>query len=171
MERIFLLDRSGSMASIRDDTIGGFNSFIGSQVDGTMSLVMFDHEVIECYKDVPMNEVTQLVDFVPRGSTALLDAMGYVLKSFKGGKKTVVVLTDGEENASKHYTRAHIRDLIEIRKSEGWDFVYLGVDINESQNLGFNTSVYFNGLNTGELFTSLSTAMTQASQTGQCIEL
>jgi hypothetical protein len=158
------------MASIRDDTIGGFNSFIASQEGGTMSLILFDHEVQEIYKDIPMNEVKPLTDFVPRGSTALLDAMGHVLKTYSG-KKTIVVLTDGYENSSTKYTHSHIKDLVEMRKKDGWDFVYLGADIKEGQDLGFHTVVKFEGENTGELFHTLSCAMTQASQTGTHIEL
>ena len=170
LERIFLLDRSGSMASIRADTEGGFNSFVETQVGGTMSLILFDHEVIEVYKDVPMHEVKPLTEFVPRGSTALLDAMGHVLKTYTG-KKTIVVLTDGYENSSTKFTHAHIKDLVEMRKKDGWDFVYLGADIKEGESLGFNTSVKFEGQNTGQLFQTLSCAMTQASQTGDHIVL
>ena len=167
LERIFLLDRSGSMQTIRDDTIGGYNSFVASQTGGTMSLILFDHEVLEVYKDVPMNEVKPLTDFAPRGSTALLDAMGHVLKTYTG-KKTVVVLTDGYENASKKFTHEHIKDLIDMKKKEGWDFVYLGADIKEGQDLGFNTSAPYDS---PEVFKSLSIAMSQASQTGSHVSI
>jgi len=170
MERVFLLDRSGSMQNIRLDTIGGYNAFVSSQTGGTMSLYLFDHELQEVYKNVPMNEVKALnvTDFVPRGSTALLDALGHVLKTFEG-KPTVVILTDGEENSSTKFTHAHIKDLIEMRKGEGWDFVYLGEDIKEGQGLGITTSFKFEGENTGKLFATLSGAMTQASQTGEAV--
>jgi hypothetical protein len=158
------------MMSILDDTVGGFNSFISSQTGGTMSLILFDHEVLEVYKDVPMNEVKPLKDFVPRGSTALLDAMGHVLKTYIG-KKTVVVLTDGYENASKKFSRDHIKDLIEMKKKDGWDFVYLGADINGASDLGIHTVVRFEGQDTQQLFETLSVAMTQASQRDLPIEL
>jgi len=167
MERIFLLDRSGSMESIKNDTIGGFNSFVKSQKGGTLSLVLFDHEVQEVYKNVPIEYVKPLDNetFVPRGTTALLDALGHVIKTYQG-KKTVVVFTDGLENSSSKYTHAHIKDLIEQKKSEGWDFVYLGEDIKEGQSLGIQTSV---PIGREELFQTLSEAMTQSSATGSTI--
>jgi hypothetical protein len=153
------------MDSVREDTIGGFNSFVQTQSGGTMSLILFDHEVLEVYRDVPMGEVGKLTDYVPRGSTALLDAMGHVLSTYEG-KKTVVVLTDGYENSSIKYTHAHVKDLIKMRKKDGWDLVYLGADITEGKDLGFHTSVKFDGQ-----FKTLSAAMTQASQTGSHIVL
>jgi len=170
MERVFLLDRSGSMASILDDTIGGFNSFVKTQTGGTMSLYLFDHELTEAYKGVAMEKVPELTNtsFVPRGSTALLDSLGHVLKNTTG-KPTVVILTDGEENSSHKYTHEHIKDLIELRKSEGWDFVYLGANIKEGTGLGIRTSIAFEPARTGELFATLSAAMTQASQTGEAV--
>lgn len=170
MERVFLLDRSGSMDAIKADTIGGFNSFVGSQTDGTMSLYLFDHELKEMYKDVPMEKVELLTDktFVPRGATALLDAIGHILKTFTT-KKTLVILTDGYENSSIKYTHAHIKDLIEMKQKDGWDIVYLGADIRGAKDMGINTSIAFTGDNTPELFQTLSAAMTQASQTGENI--
>ena len=81
MNRIFLLDRSGSMESCWDDTIGGYNSFLTSQkpLGGTMSLIFFDHEYEKVYENKPIEEVENLtVDiYKPRGSTALLDAIGF----------------------------------------------------------------------------------------------
>lgn len=170
MERVFLLDRSGSMNEIKSDTIGGFNSFVGSQTGGTMSLYLFDHELKQMYKDVPMEKVELLTakTFVPRGGTALLDAIGEVLKSFTT-KKTLVILTDGYENSSIKYTHAHIKDLIEMKQNDGWDIVYLGADIRGAKDMGINTSIAFTGDNTPELFQTLSAAMTQSSQTGENI--
>jgi len=172
MEIIFLLDRSGSMATIRDDTIGGFNSFIESQAGGTMSLYLFDHELTTVYEKVPIEKVEKLTTetFVPRGSTALLDALGHVLKMEFADKRTVVILTDGEENASHKYTRAHVKDLIDMRKMrDGWDFVYLGANVEEGKDLGIVTSVAFDTRKTTEMFHTLSAAMSQASQTGEAV--
>ena len=172
--RIFLLDRSGSMATIRDDTIGGYNSFVQSQVPvgGTMSLYLFDHELTEVYKDVPIAEVKDLTTetYVPRGSTALLDAVGQILKKEDGSKATMIILTDGEENSSSKFTNAHIKDLTEVRTKEGWDFVYLGANQDAfavGQRMGINTTCEFQPERSPQLFATLSAAMTQASQTGE----
>lgn len=173
MERIFLLDRSGSMQTIRDDTIGGFNSFVSSQVGGTMSLYLFDHELTTVYENQPIEKVEPLTKetFQPRGSTALLDALGHILKTGPSTSCTVVIMTDGEENASHKYTHAHIKDLIDMRRMrDGWDFAYLGANVEEGKELGIHTSVAFDTCRTAELFQTLSCAMTQASQSNSPLE-
>ena len=177
INRIFLLDRSGSMASILNDTIGGYNSFIKSQSadGGTMSLYLFDHEVNEVYTDVPIDKVEPLTveTFIPRGSTALLDAIGYVLK--KETKKSVmIILTDGEENASTKFTHAHIKDLTEMHVKEGWDFVYLGANQDAfaaGAKLGIATTCTFDTNKTPQLFAAVSAAMSTASQSGEAVKL
>ena len=174
MERIFLLDRSGSMQSCWDDTIGGYNSFIESQKElgGTMTLVQFDHEYMVSYTAKPIGEVEPLTKqtFVPRGSTALLDAMGQAIKEWKGGPPTVIVLTDGLENASHTYTKAHIKDLVEQKEKDGWIFMYLGANhdaFDEAQSLGIGAgrTLNFDATKTPEAFTQLATAL---STTNSC---
>lgn len=173
--RIFLLDRSGSMETIVDDTIGGYNSFIRSQKDlgGTMSLYLFDHELTEVYKDVPMADVKDLTreTYQPRGSTALLDAMGEILKKDTGDSKALlIILTDGEENASHKFTNSHIKDLTEMRTKEGWDFVYLGANQDAfavGQKMGIHTTCEFAADRSPQLFAALSAAVSHASQTGE----
>lgn len=164
MARIFLLDRSGSMESCRDDTIGGFNAFVNSQkaLGGTMTLILFDHEIMTVYENVDIDKVEPLTTetFVPRGSTSLLDALGHVLKMPLEGKQTVIVLTDGEENSSTKYTELHVKDLIEQKND--WDFVYLGANqdtILNATRLGIRTSYGFETSRTPELFRALSAAM------------
>lgn len=131
MNRVFLLDRSGSMDASMDDTIGGFNSFVRQQVGlgGTLTLVQFDHEILEMYKNVPIGEVQPLTreTFCPRGSTALLDAMGSTIKGISEAC-TFIIFTDGCENASHKYTKAHIKDLVDQKTKDGWTFVYLGAN-------------------------------------------
>jgi hypothetical protein len=172
--RVFLLDRSGSMAIILDDTIGGYNSFVDSQraLGGTMSLYLFDHEVVNVYKDIPIADVKPLTKetYVPRGSTALLDAMGEVLKKEDGSKAIMIILTDGEENSSSKFTNDHIKDLTGMRTKEGWDFVYLGANqdaFSVGQRMGINTTCEFTPERSPQLFAALSAAVTQASQTGE----
>lgn len=163
--RVFLLDRSGSMETCRDDTIEGFNAFVDAQKadGGTLTLLLFDHEVNVLYENKAIGDVEPLTHdtFVPRGGTALYDALGHVLKMDLPRDTVCIVLTDGDENSSKTYTGAHVKDLIESKQTnEGWSFVYLGANQNtimNAQRLGIRTSVgYDAGTNTPELFRALS---------------
>lgn len=161
--RVFLLDRSGSMAACRDDTIAGYNTFVDAQKEqgGTMTLILFDHEIEVVYEKVPIADVKPLDEqtFVPRGGTALLDAIGHVLKMDLPDETIVIVLTDGEENSSNDYTAAHIKDLIQVREKTGWSFVYLGANqdtITAATNLGIRTSVGFDTQRTPDLFRAIS---------------
>jgi uncharacterized protein YegL len=177
MERIFILDRSGSMDSCLDDTIGGFNAFVREQIPigGTLTLVLFDHEYTSVYSRKPINEVEPLTreTFMPRGSTALMDAIGRTIKdNWSRNRPTVVILTDGQENSSHQYTKAHIKDLIEERQREGWTFVYLGANQDafaEAGGLGIAscTTVNYDTRRTPDAFRALSTAMSQASNNSQ----
>jgi hypothetical protein len=180
MDRVFLLDRSGSMETCWDDTIGGFNAFVQDQkaLGGTLTLIQFDHEYLVSYSAVPIAEVNPLTreTFKPRGSTALLDAIGRMIKEWKSDTKpTVVIFTDGLENASHTYTKTHIKDLIEARQKDGWTFVYLGANqdaFEEAASIGVapQGTVNFDTRRTPEAFRALSGAMSsQASNNTQDI--
>jgi uncharacterized protein YegL len=142
-----ILDRSGSMQSIATDAIGGFNAFLAAQrrepgAEHTrLTLVLFDDQYEVPCKSIPLAEVPDLSDktFLPRGSTALRDAIGRTLskmtRSFaarpagqKPGNIIIAILTDGQENASREYTGKHIADLIEAKKELGWQFVFLAAN-------------------------------------------
>ena len=148
-----LLDRSGSMASCVDDTIGGFNTFMKNQPsDTTISLTLFDNKIETLYtklvKDAPLLDTKT---FVPRGSTALFDSIGHVIKMVSVDEvPTIVILTDGFENSSTKYTKFHINDLITEKKKLGWEFVFLAanqdaiqaasdIGISESSTMTFST--------------------------------
>ena len=168
MERVFLLDRSGSMESCIDDTIEGFNTFVESQKEfgGTMTLCLFDHEFNTVYDKVPIDQVNPLTrdTYVPRGGTALHDAMGQVLKMNMSDDVMVIILTDGEENSSSKYTAAHVKDLVDTKP---WKFVYLGANqdaVLTAQGLGIQTSMGYDTSKTPELFRGLSAAVTRYSQ-------
>lgn len=174
MDRIFILDRSGSMESCWDDTIGGFNAFLNEQktLGGTLTLVQFDHEYLLSYEAKPIEEVEPLTreTFKPRGSTALMDAIGRAIKEIRTKTiPTVVILTDGLENSSHKYTKAHIKDLVEERTKDGWTFVYLGANQDafaEAGSLGIAPACTMNydPRRTPEAFQQLSAAMSsQAS--------
>jgi Mg-chelatase subunit ChlD len=165
--RIFILDRSGSMESCRADTIGGYNAFIDSQKQfgGTMTLILFDHEYSEVYVNKPIADVEPLTSetFVPRGSTALLDAIGQTMKKFTE-PATCIILTDGQENSSHVYTRAHVKDLIEHATSKGWTFTYLGAnqdafEVGASMGIQAGNTMNFDTRDTPELFRALSATM------------
>lgn len=139
----FLLDRSGSMQSIKSDTEGGFAAFIEEQRqapgDCRVTLAQFDHEYDVVYSGVPVAAVPPLV-LQPRGRTALLDAMGRLVsdagaelgalpESDRPGTVIVAVMTDGLENASHEWTHAAIRSLVEQQTSAySWQFLYMGAD-------------------------------------------
>lgn len=142
---ISILDRSGSMESVKDDAIGGFNSFLKSQKElkekATMSVVLFDDLYEQLYdgKDVKLDKVQELTKetFVPRGMTALYDAIGKSINNYKKtleGLKTaekpdkvlVIIVTDGQENHSKEFTNIHqINNLITEMKGKNWQFMFL----------------------------------------------
>lgn len=145
----FLLDRSGSMNSIANDVIGGFNAYVSSQMSGPdealMTLVQFDsqnpHEVTcsaSAMKDV---EPLTPASYQPRGGTPLFDAMGHLVTDAsiwaeqvrdEGKFKPEVIFitfTDGFENASSEYTREAIFQLIQRKQdNDGWSFVYMGAN-------------------------------------------
>jgi hypothetical protein len=147
----FLLDRSGSMRSIASDVVGGFNSFLQEQrsmVDGArlrMTLVQFDsqepNEVL--FKRREISDVPDLTSktFIPRSQTPLFDALGHVLAMAEGCKSSarpgtreaeekivIVTFTDGEENASREFSRESIFDRIDKLRHAGWAFVFLGAN-------------------------------------------
>lgn len=168
------------MESCLDDTIGGFNAFVRDQVafGGTMSLVLFDHEYTPVYTNKPIAEVEPLTreTYTPRGATALLDAIGKAVKDIRTQTiPTVIILTDGQENSSRAYTKAHIKDLVEARQTDGWTFVYLGANQDafaEAGSLGISPAATMNYdvRRTPEAFHALSAAMSQASTSAQPME-
>ncbi len=141
-----VLDRSGSMASVRDDTIGGFNSFLEEQksVPGLarVSLVQFDdkYEIVYECRDVQDAPLLSAQTFVPRGSTALLDAIGRTMTATgvrlaalpeegRPEKVLLVVMTDGEENASHEFSGSQIFDMItHQREKYAWEVVFIGAN-------------------------------------------
>ena len=173
LKRYFILDRSGSMSIILDQTIKGFNSFVESQINenGTMSLYLFDYEFLPVYEDLHINEVTPLnrQTYVPRGSTALLDAIGETIKRVKeepGDEIVIVILTDGIENSSCQYNSNDIKILIENSK---WTFMYLGANqdsILEAGILGIPSTqtLDFCGDSVGSVLQCVSATMSARSQ-------
>ena len=139
----FLLDRSGSMQSIKDDTEGGFDAFIADQRATSdncrVTLAQFDDRYEEVYHAVPVADVPPL-SLSPRGSTALLDSIGRLVgeagarlaalpEHERPGVVIVGIMTDGHENSSRELTHAQVKALIERQTSEyAWQFLYMGAD-------------------------------------------
>jgi Mg-chelatase subunit ChlD len=144
-----ILDRSGSMDSIRDDIIGGFNSFLREQKaepgQATMTLVQFDtedpYEVIHRFKPIEAVPELDRATYVPRGCTPLLDAfgrgindieksLGELAEEDRPSKVMVVALTDGQENASREFTKDQIEKMVKVKTAESdWQFVFLTTDL------------------------------------------
>lgn len=157
-----LLDRSGSMAAIRGDVIGGVNRFLADQAadgpDARFTLVQFDgqdtHEVVA--DAVRVDKVRRLAEhtFVPRGSTPLLDATAQIIhraqtrdhRRARQGKTAeaviVVTVTDGHENASVEHDVKAIRRLVKEKEARGWTFVFLSADLaayDDAYALGYDS--------------------------------
>jgi hypothetical protein len=176
-----LLDRSGSMQSIKTDTEGGFAAFVEEQKRGPgecrVTLAQFDNHYDVVYADRPIADVPAL-DLQPRGSTALLDAMGRLITDSgarlaalpddeRPGTVIVAIMTDGYENASREWTHPAIKALVEQQSgSYGWQFLYMGADqdaIEVGRNIGVaaaNSITYGRG-KSQEVMANVSGKITQ----------
>ena len=152
-ELIFILDRSGSMSGLEKDTIGGFNSMIERQKkekgEAVVSTVLFHNVSTVVHDRLPLDKVPPMTEetYFTRGCTALLDAVGgavshianvhkYARREDVPQKTLVVITTDGSENASKHYDYERVRRLIERQKEAGWEFLFLGANIDAAAEAG-----------------------------------
>lgn len=144
---VYIIDKSGSMMSVKNDAIGGFNKSIEEQKalpgDARATVVFFDTEVDVRHDRAPLADVKPITDetYRPGGMTALFDAIGITLdnKEFNS-KGIVVVITDGEENSSTEHKIENIREIIKEYEKRGWEFHYLGAHVNafeEGHNYGF----------------------------------
>lgn len=147
-ELVFILDKSGSMAGLEKDTIGGYNAMLESQkkIDGEcrISTVLFNERVRLVHDRVDIRAVSPISEreYSAGGSTALLDAIGFAIdktvnaerntaEEYRAGKVMLVIITDGEENASREYSPARIRAMINREKTQyGWEFIFLGANID-----------------------------------------
>jgi len=147
-EIVFIIDKSGSMAGLVKDTIGGFNSLIAKQQneegDAIVSTILFDSESKVIHDRVDVDRVPVLTEknYTPSGYTALLDAVGgaihhignvhkYAREEDRPEKTIVIITTDGMENASKRYELPQVKRMIERQKNEyGWEFIFLGANID-----------------------------------------
>lgn len=156
-EIIFVIDKSGSMSRLTNDTIEGFNGFVESQKDDTkttLTTVLFDtswktlHDGIDVYEISPMTNK----DYIAGGGTAMLDAIGDTINRVqdrhdelgaeKPEKVLFVITTDGEENASRKFTKAQIEKMIKHQTNgHGWEFMFLGANmdaVKEAASIGIS---------------------------------
>jgi uncharacterized protein YegL len=143
-----LLDRSGSMNQILEDTLGGYNSYKNGLkgIDALFSLITFDSIGIDkIHLHLPINDVPDLTrkEFIPRGNTPLLDAAMKTIQAVERAvsdkpdtKVVITILTDGEENDSKLYAWLDLEDTIRRKQELGWQFVFLGAGINAYKQAG-----------------------------------
>lgn len=151
---ICILDRSGSMSSLAADTIGGYNSFIEQQKSKTgaaqVTTVLFDDKYEKISEAVDLQKVPELTsaEYFARGTTALLDAVGMTVtetlanmerEKICPAKRRVLVLimTDGHENASKEFSKAQVKALVESTQKEyDWNYVFIGANIDAAAEAG-----------------------------------
>jgi len=192
VEIIVVLDRSGSMSTVRNDTIGGFNTFVNDQKvqakgEVKLTLVQFDDQYEVNYNGRQIQEVPALTEttYIPRGMTALLDAVGKTIntvgdrlaKTPEAERPSLVIfvtLTDGQENSSKEFKLDQIKSLIEHQTTKyNWQFVFLGADQNAFQaaSMGFTASNTYNYSNakTADTFTYLSRGISNVMAEPDCM--
>ena len=190
-EIVFILDRSGSMAGLEKDTIGGYNAMLKKQKQlaqhATVTTVLFDDEYKLLHDRIHINGVAPITEkeYEVRGATALLDAIGKsiikmeqvqnaTLLEERAEKVLFVITTDGEENASVEFTYAKIKKLIERQKERGWEFIFLGANIDaigEASKLGIEAerAVQYHADSEGTQvnFATLSETIVEFRQTGK----
>jgi len=146
-ELVFILDRSGSMGGLEKDTIGGYNALLSKQKatlgECLITTTLFDTTISLFHDRINIQAVNEITtkEYQVGGSTALLDAMGqtilkidnaisHTVEDYQPSKVMVVIITDGEENASKQYNLHHVKTMIEQKKKQGWEFIFLGANID-----------------------------------------
>jgi len=181
-----ILDRSGSMQAVKTDTEGGLAAFLEAQHDApgttTVSLYQFDDQYEAVYERKQLDDVPPFV-LRPRGATALLDAVGRTITTLgealadtqeadRPSEVIVVILTDGQENASSEYTATAVKKLITQQQDEyGWKFVFLGADQDAfaaggEMGIGRATTLSYSSHTTRASMTNAGRMVARGTQSG-----
>ena len=190
-ELVFILDRSGSMHGLEKDTIGGFNSLIEKQKkeDGEcyVSTVLFSSESEVIHDRKKLSEIKEMTDedYVTGGCTALIDAIGgaihhienvhrYIRPEDVPEKTMFVITTDGLENASRRYSSKEVKKSIEKKKEEGWEFLFIGANIDSvetAKSFGISedraVNYHADRKGTGVVFEALGSAVCKMRRAGK----
>ena len=182
-ELVFILDRSGSMSGLEKDTIGGFNSMIEKQKkeDGKcyVTTVLFNHAMFTLHDRVGLDKIEPMTDrdYVVSGCTALIDAIGSTVKHIEDihryqrpedvpANTVFVITTDGFENASREYTADKVRSMIEDKKKQDWEFLFIGANIDSvstARNFGISddraVDYLADGVGTATVYDTVSNAV------------
>ena len=147
-EMVFILDKSGSMAGMEDDTIGGFNGMIEKQKaeegEALVSTVLFSGDSVVIHDRAQLKDIRPMTrkEYSVGGCTALVDALGgaihhignvhkYAREEDRPEHTVFVITTDGMENASRHYTAEQVKTMVNRQKEKyGWEFLFLGANID-----------------------------------------
>lgn len=191
-EIVFILDRSGSMAGLESDTIGGYNSVLQRNKErkgaSVVSTLLFDDRVdVVCdRKDIKAVKPLTRKQYRVRGCTALLDAVGKAIEHVTMVQKTLpkhhraknvvfVITTDGYENASRTFSYEKVKALIEKKTKKGWEFIFMGANIDaaaEAERIGIaadHAAQYFaDSAGTQAVFGAIDQALCQMSESA-CI--
>ena len=153
-ELVFILDKSGSMAGLEKDTIGGFNSMLTKQKAEAgqcrVTTALFDNRYMLLHDRIDIRAVSPITEkeYSVGGSTALLDAIGRSIKKiadvqrstadeYRAEKVIFIIITDGEENSSREFSADAVRKLISTEKEQyGWEFLFLGANIDAVETAG-----------------------------------
>ena len=147
-ELVFLLDRSGSMAGLEQDTIGGFNAMLTRQKresgEALVTTLLFDHLTEVVHDRIPLQSVSPMTekDYQVRGCTAFIDALGWAIRHIetihryanpqdRPERTLFVITTDGMENASRHFTAEEVKRMVQQKQKEShWEFLFLGANMD-----------------------------------------
>ncbi|MFP5115295.1 vWA domain-containing protein [Bacillaceae bacterium C204] len=147
-ELVFILDKSGSMAGLEADTIGGFNAMLKKQQkaegEAFVTTALFDHRYELLHDRINVRGISSMTDkeYEVGGTTALLDAIGFTIQKMinvqkrtseaeRAEKVLFVITTDGMENASREFTTNKIKKMVQLQKEKfGWEFIFLGANID-----------------------------------------
>lgn len=153
-ELVFILDKSGSMAGLESDTIGGYNAMLkkqqGQPGEAIVTTVLFDDKYVLLHDRINIKGIKPISDqdYYVEGTTALLDAMGKTIRKIANAQKHTseeeqaekilfIITTDGMENASREYSYEKIRQMVEEQKKKyGWEFIFLGANIDAAETAG-----------------------------------